>query len=48
VILSADAFNVTNSALALKKELRITADDFGQDLRILNPRVFRIGARFNF
>jgi hypothetical protein len=48
VTLSADAFNVTNSALALKKELRITADDFGQDLRILNPRVFRIGVRFNF
>ncbi len=48
VTLSADAFNVTNSAHALKKELRITADDFGQDLRILNPRIFRIGVRFNF
>ncbi len=48
VTLSGDAFNVTNSAHALKKELRITADDFGQDLRILNPRVFRIGVRFNF
>jgi len=48
VTLSADAFNVTNSAHALKKELRISADDFGQDLRILNPRVFRIGVRFNF
>jgi hypothetical protein len=48
VTLSGDAFNVTNSAHPLKKELRITADDFGQDLRILNPRVFRIGVRFNF
>jgi hypothetical protein len=48
VTLSADAFNVTNSAHALKKELRISADDFGQDLRILNPRIFRIGVRFNF
>jgi hypothetical protein len=48
VTLSADAFNITNSAHALKKELRISADDFGQDLRILNPRVFRIGVRFNF
>ncbi len=48
VTLSGDAFNVTNSAHSLKKELRITADDFGQDLRILNPRVFRIGVRFNF
>ena len=48
VTLSADSFNVTNSAQSLKKELRITADDFGQDLRILNPRVFRIGVRFSF
>jgi hypothetical protein len=48
VTLSADAFNITNSAHSLKKELRITAADFGQDLRILNPRVFRIGVRFNF
>jgi hypothetical protein len=48
VILSADSFNITNSAHSLKKELRITAEDFGQDLRILNPRIFRIGVRFNF
>ena len=48
VTVSADAFNITNSAHSLKKELRITADEFGQDLRILNPRVFRIGVRFNF
>jgi hypothetical protein len=48
VTLSADAFNITNSSHALKKELRITADDFDQDLRILNPRVFRFGVRFNF
>ena len=48
VTLSADAFNISNSAHSLKKELRITADDFGQDLRILNPRVFRIGVRFDF
>jgi hypothetical protein len=48
VTLSADAFNITNSAHSLKKELRITADNFGQDLRILNPRIFRIGVRFSF
>ncbi len=48
VTVSADAFNITNSAQSLKKETRITADDFDQDLRILNPRVFRIGVRFNF
>jgi len=48
VTLSADAFNITNSAHSLKKELRITTDDFDQDLRILNPRVFRLGVRFAF
>lgn len=48
VTVSADAFNITNSAHSLKKETRITADDFDQDLRILNPRVFRFGVRFNF
>jgi len=48
VTLSADAFNITDSAHSLKKETRLTADNFDQDLRILNPRVFRLGIRFNF
>jgi hypothetical protein len=48
VTVSADAFNITNSSQSLKKETRITADDFDQDLRILNPRIFRFGVRFNF
>jgi len=48
VTVAADAFNILDSATALKKENRITADNFGQDLRILNPRVFRLGIRFNF
>jgi hypothetical protein len=48
VTVAADAFNILNSSTALKKENRITADNFGQDLRILNPRVFRLGIRFNF
>jgi hypothetical protein len=48
VTLAADAFNLTNSAHSLKKQTRITSDDFDQDLRILNPRVFRVGIRFNF
>ena len=48
VILSADAFNITNSAHALKQEIRITSPNFGQDLRILNPRVFRFGIQFMF
>lgn len=48
VTLAADAFNLTNSAHSLKREPRITADDYMEDLRILNPRVFRFGVRFNF
>ena len=48
VILAIDAFNVTNSAHALKQELRITSPNFGQDLRILNPRIFRVGIQFMF
>jgi hypothetical protein len=48
VTVSADAFNITNSAHALKQETRMSASNFGQDLRILNPRLFRFGIRFNF
>ncbi len=48
VAIAADAFNITNSAHALKQQTRITSDNYGQDLRILNPRVFRFGIRFNF
>jgi hypothetical protein len=48
VTLALDAFNVTNSALPLKKESSLIADNYGQDLLILNPRVFRFGVRFNF
>ena len=46
--LSADAFNISNSAHALKQQTRMTAANFGEDMRILNPRVFRFGIRFNF
>ncbi len=48
VAIAADAFNISNSAHALKQQTRITSDNYGQDLRILNPRVFRFGIRFNF
>ena len=48
VTVAADAFNLTNSAVSLKKEMQITAPNFGQDLRILNPRVFKFSIRFNF
>jgi len=49
VTLSVDAFNITNSAHALKKETSMEdLDLFNKDLRILNPRVFRFGIRFDF
>lgn len=48
VTVAADGFNITNSAHALKQEARMDADNFQQDLRILNPRVFRFSIRFNF
>jgi hypothetical protein len=48
VALGVDAFNITNSAHALKQQTRITSTSYGRDLRILNPRVFRFGVRFTF
>ncbi len=48
VVFSADAFNITNSAHVLKEEPRLTASNYGNPLRILNPRVIRFGIRFNF
>ena len=48
VIIAVDAFNITNSSHALKQELRLTSPNFGQDLRILNPRIFRVGVQFMF
>ena len=48
VAFAVDAFNLTNSAHALKQQTRITAPNFLEDMRILNPRVIRFGIRFNF
>jgi hypothetical protein len=48
VIISADAFNITNSAHVLKQQTNIEAGTFEDTLRILNPRVLRFGVRFTF
>jgi len=45
---AADAFNLLNSAQSLKKDTGLAAESYGQDLLILNPRVFRFGVRLNF
>jgi uncharacterized ubiquitin-like protein YukD len=48
VVFAVDAFNITNSAHVLKEQNNLTAADYGDPLRILNPRVIRFGVRFNF
>ena len=48
VVFSVDAFNITNSAHVLKEQQVLTAANYGDPLRILNPRVVRFGIRFNF
>jgi hypothetical protein len=48
VTMSADAFNITNSANSLQKQDSLISPSYEQDLLILNPRVFRFGVRFNF
>ena len=46
--ISADSFNSFNSALVLSRQDLITSTIFGRPTQILNPRVFRFGARFDF
>ena len=48
VTIAGDCFNVFNSATALEHQGDLTSSDFGQTMRILNPRVFRFGARIDF
>ncbi len=48
VAVALDAFNILNSAHAIKMDNVVTSDDFGRAGRILDPRVLRVGIRFNF
>ena len=48
VTISADAFNALNSNTSLSKIGQITSTQYGITKRIVNPRVFRFGVRFNF
>ncbi len=47
VTLSADAFNVLNANTTLARNGMVTSPQFEYTQRILNPRVFRFGVRFN-
>lgn len=44
----ADGFNILNASTSLRREGRIEAADFLQDKLILNPGIFRLGARVSF
>jgi hypothetical protein len=48
VIFSVDAFNALNNNHELNRDQLITSDRFGKVNKILNPRVFRFGLRFDF
>ncbi len=48
VTISVDAFNTLNNNHELARQTLITSTRFGQTTKILNPRVFRLGVRFNF
>ncbi|MCX6562510.1 MAG: TonB-dependent receptor [Candidatus Aminicenantes bacterium] len=48
VTLSADAFNALNSNTSLSVIGYITSSQYNIVKRIINPRVFRFGVRFNF
>jgi hypothetical protein len=48
VTVSADAFNALNSNTSLSAIGYITSTQFNITKRIINPRVFRFGVRFNF
>jgi hypothetical protein len=48
VVFAVDAFNITNSAHVLKTEPNLGEANYGDPLRILNPRVVRFGVRYDF
>ncbi len=48
LFVSLDGFNILNSDYVLDKENIVNSSRFGQPYEILNPRVFRLGLRFDF
>ena len=48
VIIAIDAFNALNNNHTLAQEELIVDPGFGQTLKVLNPRVFRVGVRYDF
>ena len=48
VAVACDAFNALNGALKLDQQKLLTSSIYGRTTKILNPRVFRFGVRFEF
>jgi hypothetical protein len=48
VVFAVDAFNAFNSHIQLNRDELVTSDRWGEVNKILNPRVFRFGIRFDF
>jgi hypothetical protein len=48
VNLDFDIFNMFNNSTVLGRQINLAATGFNQAREIMNPRIFRLGARFNF
>jgi hypothetical protein len=48
VHLDLDIFNMFNNSTVLGRQLNTSGTGFNQAREIMNPRIFRLGARFNF
>ena len=48
LFVSLDGFNIFNSDYVLDKETSINSSRYNQPYEVLNPRVFRLGIRFDF
>jgi hypothetical protein len=48
VAVACDAFNILNTNTALSQQARLNSVNYGNTLRIVNPRVLRFGVHFNF
>ena len=43
-----DIFNMFNNSTVIQRQINLAATGFNQPREIMNPRIFRVGARFNF
>jgi carboxypeptidase family protein/TonB-dependent receptor-like protein len=48
VHLDLDIFNMFNNSTVIQRQINLALAGFNQPREIMNPRIFRLGARFNF